>query len=154
MRDRIDFLWQTHSYINEYIRLAEAKAVALLTVFGALLGLVLDQASGSLSGGERVLLVVAITLSATVMAVAGFVVFPRTRGQPTGAIYWRSVRSVTEEDFGQLAKETTDAQMLDRLSKHVYELAGVATEKYRGLQIAFTVAVAAFVFGIWALTVL
>ena len=149
MNDKLDFLWRTHAYINDYIRLADAKALGLLGVFGVLIGLILDRATGELSDVEKVLATGTVIASGAAMAAAGFAVFPRTRGRPTGTIYWKAIRSMSESQFVESTRGATEEELVDRLSKHLYEIAGIANEKYNALQFAFSVGTAALVLGLF-----
>ena len=154
MQDKLDFLWRTHSYINDYIRLADAKALGILAVFGALIGLLLDRmVDRNLSDGETALAASAIAVSALAMAAAGFVVFPRTWGHPTGMVYWKAIRSKTQSQFLSDHQNATTDGLLNILSKHTYEIAGVATNKYNALLFAFGLGAIGLVLSFSALAV-
>ena len=94
-QEREAFVWRTHSYINEYIRLADAKAGALFAVFGALVGLLTRQWTESTqpeTWWRTALFVSAIVFSAFVLLLSIEVVRPRTRKSAAGYVFWEHIK--------------------------------------------------------------
>jgi hypothetical protein len=147
--NRQDFVWRTHSYINDYIRLADVKAGALFAVFGALVGVLVHQwAAGDEpeTWWRKALFGSAIGASALVIALALEVVRPRldapsTKNDSKAAcgVFWRRICGQTLDEYRRTV-ETLDANgLLAAVAAHTWEIAHVAEKKYTTLRWAFLV---------------
>jgi hypothetical protein len=150
---RLEFAWRVNSYINDYIRLADAKALGLLAAFGALTGVVIRNHGSHLSDVESVTYYASLFSSAVVMVFAGWVVFPRLGGSGPGLIFWKHIRARSEPEYTAAIADSSGDAMLADLTKHTHQIATVAEAKYSALRTAFGAAVAAFPLTILALAV-
>ena len=175
------FAWKVHGYLNDYIRLADAKAAALLAVFGALVGVLASQwASGGheAEGPATLLFGLALALDALVILAAFFVVAPRIRWPgkgllfsqtvlpalflrhptmqwpSTGLIFWESVAASSPEEYRKDMTHADSEALIKELASHCHELSQVARDKYRALTVSFPLAVLAFALSIASLSTL
>ncbi len=128
---------RTHDHLNRYITLADNKASILLTAQFAFLGLFANAIrvlsiesdliwwSALLSAG---LGVVGIFLS-------GWVVYPKTPKPETGLIFWENIIEYESADaFQREIIELEDGESQKQLIQENYDLANVASTKYRYLR--------------------
>lgn len=69
--DRLDFLWKTHSYLNDYIRFADTKATVVLAMSTALIGAMVGRDALAILHPDRFTLDRSL-VSARDTAAAGF----------------------------------------------------------------------------------
>jgi hypothetical protein len=142
-----EFVWRTHGYINDYIRLADAKAGALFAIFGALIGVLVHQwAEGdeSATWWRIALFASALSSALTVIALAIDVVRPRvdlgnTRvgSRTLGYIYWKHIRARNREEYEHGVRALDKADLIREVTSHTWEIAGIAETKYKKLKYAF-----------------
>ncbi len=135
-----DFLWNTHQYLNEYIRFSDAKA-----------GVVIVFASGIIAAMYSAQLHVAVfstwpadwrwlewtsaagfALLATAVLLSVWAIRPRlTNKQPKGFIFWDSIRGFSSAaDFRRAFQTQNKSGMAGHLAEHLFTLAGVSHRKY------------------------
>lgn len=175
------FAWKVHGYLNGYIRLADAKAGALLAVFGALVGVLASQWASGGHEAERAataLFGLALALDALVMLAAFFVVAPRIRwpgkglmfsqialpalflAKPRmrwpnkGLIFWEPVAASSPEEYCEQMGHADSEVLMKELASHCHELSDVARAKYRVLALAFPTGILAFALSIASLSTL
>jgi hypothetical protein len=151
------FVWRTHAYINDYIRLADAKAGALFAVFGALVGVLVRQwAEGneSLTWWRMALFAAALASNAVVLIAALLVVTPRTKKGEQGYVFWEHIRARSAAQYIEAVRELDDEGLYRAVASHTYEIAGVAYRKYRILKLAFWVSFPALALSLLALPTL
>ena len=136
------FLWNTHSYLNEYVRFGDTKAGFTGTIAVGLLGALYS------AGLHRPLLAMPVgqwTVStwaaamATIALIASIVlvvvtVTPRLRSSDRkGFIYWRSIAAHEDVESLKAAYEAQSADKLDDyLLRQLFELSkNVCVPKYR-----------------------
>lgn len=131
---RIEFLWNVHSYVNEYIRFADTKAELVIgwtsAVMGALVaGKVQSRFSLSLHG---LLTVTGFAFLVAAFAFAFVVVKPRLRrSHVLGQIFWKSILAHKDKDaFAAAVKSQTIDATLDHLCGHLFDLARIADAKF------------------------
>lgn len=67
-----------------------------------------------------------------------------------GTVYWKAIRSSTAQEFFETTRAATP-ERIERLSLHVYELAGIATHKYEVLKFSFGSGIVAASLGLLSL---
>lgn len=142
MSDKSDFLWNVHSYTNEYIRFADAKASVVIAWAGAVLGTLVASKTYANFWDNKLwtsgtMFMAWVTLLSFFLLAASFVVAiltiaPRLKydGKALkGLIFWEVVQTFSNgEAYAQAVKDCTDLD--SRVAQHVYELASVAHGKY------------------------
>ena len=142
-----EFGWNVHSYMNEYIRFADAKAGAVFTIGSAILtGLWVSNAHDTLTSvavrdwsSRAYVTALAILLLFAGLLAAGIVVRPRltsTEQQP-GFIFWdRVLRHGSGSRYWDALDKQTGVALARELADHVYDLSVVARRKYRWVSLA------------------
>lgn len=134
----VDFLWKTHSYLNECIRFADTKAELVIAWTSAMIGALLaggqhKQIECSLVGLSNVsgLLFLAVAFTCAFVAV-----FPRMRtSQPKGFIFSESILAhASGEDyfdaFRKLSANDDSKSLIRPIAEHIYDLSGISRLKY------------------------
>jgi hypothetical protein len=137
--DLATFSTETHSYIREYIALADQKA---FFTFGVAVGvLAFMEGSGGLSRWQAApwdwsvvdwaaFLVSAFIAFGGVRAV--LVVLPRTPGDPKGVVFWKAIANQPSADaYAKEVRGMTGTQLVHARLLHCHELATVCARKYR-----------------------
>ncbi len=141
----MEFARHVHGYLNDYIRLADAKAAALFVIASGMLGFLLDSARpiDRLDSGETVWFFVAVTMNAFVIVLSVFVTGPRlTRGSTGGLIFWKDILTwQTPTAYAKSIAELVDDRKVAEVATHNWHLADVADRKYKLLGIAFPLTV-------------
>lgn len=132
------FLWNAHTYVNEYIRFSDAKAGFVATLAGALLGALFSAKAHEmflkvpvwtsfswLSVTSFVLLLLSILLSV-------FSIRPRLwSAQPRGYIFWGGVTAHdSQETFYASLKQQSASALTEQVAHHFYNLSLVCRSKY------------------------
>lgn len=135
-----EFLWNTHSYINEYIRFSDTKAGFVITLSGALLGSLYSTKAHELfvkfevsrwswlnwfSFASFLMLVLAVLLGI-------WAIRPRLWSRSDRAfIYWGGIaKHQSGEAFSEEFRLLADDSLLGYLAHHVFELSTVCARKY------------------------
>lgn len=132
--ERLAFLWNVHSYLNEYIRFADTKAAIVITWTSALMGALAADGFhkkfalttyGGLCFAGFALLVLAFGC-----AFAAIIPRPRTTQLP-GLIFWRSILAhKSKGDFIAELKKQTSETMADQVAGHLFDLSHVSDRKF------------------------
>jgi hypothetical protein len=135
-----EFLWKTHSYINEYIRFSDTKAGFVITLSGALLGALFSTKAHELFIKSEVSrwswlswCSCASFLTSAMAVLLGIVAIrPRLWSHTDHAfIYWGGIAKHTSmEAFTREYKQLPDDCLLEHLVHHVFELSTVCARKY------------------------
>ncbi len=163
-----EFLWQVHSYQNEYIRFADSKAAVTSAWCTALIGaLYASELHKSTSASAACVTLGVIAASGL---VAGFVfsvlaLTPRLRFDrwsigkakvkpppQTGLIYWGQVHKFAKaDDYCSVMNEATDEDHVEQLALHVHVLSDIAVAKFRLVNFAIWASALGSLFLIFAL---
>ena len=168
---QVDFLWQVHSYTNEYIRFADTKAALTIAWATALLGALYAERVHAVPDRTTAFLV--ITLMATAPLCAGFVlavlsILPRLYRNPiaklransttstatksVGLIYWGDVQSLKNASaYEQHIEKLDEENIVGELSRHMFVLSDIANSKYRLVNLSIAVVAVGSIFAVWAL---
>jgi hypothetical protein len=144
-QDRVDFLWNVHSYLNEYVRFADAKAGLVVAWTSTLVG-VLVAAKFQDGFGRSLLGVVGLVRFVCLLggfASAFLAVAPRLgTTQPTGFVFWKSILAhKTREQFLARLTEQSPKNLEQHVAGHLYDLAETCKSKFawvnRSIVLAF-----------------
>ncbi len=135
--DVADFASEVHSYISDYIRLADQNAAFLFAAVGATLTFlnsrgvtklwIKDPLGWSLSEGVAFFAVVGLLASATASAI---VLLPRKKGSRTGLVSWGAISKCRSADeYTQLVRATEPGGLTEAKLEHCFELSRVCTSK-------------------------
>ncbi len=165
---KAEFAWKVHSYISDYIRLADTKAGAIIAWCGGLIGILLasqthhlfTETSVSFTGlAWQTTFMAFVSLLAFIFLGAGIVaafmcIKPRLWSQegmkehPKGYVYWEDVKSHrTADNFKKEFGSVGVGGLGDMCAEHTFVLAVIASKKFwwvdRSLWIAFAGSIAA-----------
>lgn len=139
-KDRLDFLWKTHGYTNDYIRFADSKAgfiaVSVAGLVGALFAThVFDALCQTPLDRWPVrcwLAMLALVLLVISFILAIVAIRPRLRSTVRkGFIYWESILAHGSElEFAAQSHKLDSDAMEQNVSRHLYVLALICTRKY------------------------
>lgn len=145
-KDRLDFLWRIHSYSNEYIKTADAKAGfaagSVLAIMGALIGshafdsvrqAGVAQQHNSIAFGALALLILSFSFISDLIAIR-----PRFKSTlPRNFIFWTGiVEHGSETAYAEGCARLSLEQMELDISKHIYALAVISKRKYYWTHVA------------------
>ena len=135
-----DFLWNTHQYLNEYIRFSDAKAgVVIVLASGIIAAMYSAQLHVAVLGTSvadwrwlEQLSAVGFSLLAAAVVLAVWAIRPRlTNNQPTGFVFWDSIRAFgSAQAFWNALHAQNKSRLEEHLSEHLFTLAGVCHRKY------------------------
>lgn len=141
---RNEFLWNVHSFMNEYIRFADTKAQLVIGWATAIAGTLV--ASDFLHPMEftpiKVARLASVLLLALAVASAIFAINPRLRTkQPKGYIFWLSILGHGSRDSFLQATDTIGASEAgEHVASHLYDLSGVCRDKYWWVNVSILLA--------------
>lgn len=143
------FAHESHEYMREYIRNADQKAIFYFSICSALLAFEHIQSwvtrwtksplTWSIMDFASFVSMVGLAIAAALFL---FAVVPRLGGSPRGLIFFKSVANYSSADqyIADITRQK-EADLTAEKLRHSYELAKIATSKYRvigiGLGIAF-----------------
>ncbi len=141
LRSTSEFASGVHSYINDYIRLADQNAAFLFAAVGATLAFlnargvtklwIKDPITWSLSEGLAFFAVVGLLASATASAI---VLLPRKKGSRTGLVSWGAISKCRSADeYARLVWATEAPKLTEAKLEHCFELSRVCRHKYNAL---------------------
>jgi hypothetical protein len=151
-----EFLWNVHTYTNNYIQFADTKAAFCVGIASALMAalfaskaheLFIRNAPSQYAGHRTILAGVslaAFVLLAMSMGAAVMVVWPRPwKYSKNSFIFWDDIvkNFSTAASFAAQYSAQTDAELTLCLSQHLYSLAKVCHRKFFWVSVA-TVAAA------------
>ena len=134
-----NFVESTHTYVRECIWQADQKAGFFFAISTALLAYLYAEDLLSLwlslpsnwSLNDFFSLVAAVGLSSSSF-LALLVVMPRLGGSGRGIIFFDAIRqSETSGDYVEQVIKTTPERLVEERLRHVYELSGICSRKYR-----------------------
>jgi pycsar effector protein len=136
----LDFLWKAHSYTNEYIRFADAKAAFLVTIAAALAGALI---SSKVFDGLRLvsvadwpaaawIAVFSILCLGSSVVCATWTVRPRLWGKDQkDVIFWGGiVRYDSADTFCAEVERLSEVEQAHAVGRHLYVLARICKRKY------------------------
>ncbi|GAA5507385.1 Pycsar system effector family protein [Novipirellula caenicola] len=148
---KIEQAWKTHSYLNQYIAFADAKAGVVITFASALVAYFAPKTG--CSNSSEIVGSVLLVFTATAMAFAIMTVFPRLitlkdTQHPfrsmmkksvvrPGFIFWKEILAHGDvEQFVNSFTSRTDEDVLQDVLAHNFVLSSIANTKYDRLAIS------------------
>ncbi|UXV42429.1 Pycsar system effector family protein [Staphylococcus simulans] len=131
-----EFIKLHQSYLNNYIKFAYAKALAIITING----FILKFNSSNINNAQYFFDFIGFISLVISIVLAAYVVYPRTNNKSEkGIIFWDNVNRVKEEEFLNQIKLETEETLQDKIIQQNYFLAKTASRKYKILRIIFFV---------------
>jgi len=128
-----------HSYVREYISVADRKASFVFTIGAALLVYLNEKGVvnswfknlNTWTLAEFIIFVAVCGLSLScILGIA--VVFPRLSGSKRGYIFWESIAEfASPTEFSDSAQKLDGKELTRELLKHSHELSKICRRKYR-----------------------
>jgi hypothetical protein len=132
--ERPAFLWNVHSYVNEYIRFADTKAELVVAWTSAIMGVLVAAKLHHHVGWSFTGLLTFAGLTSLVIAfgLAFWAVVPRLwTTQPQGFVFWKSiVAHGTKEKFVEAFMAEPADRLANHIAGHLFELSRVCDAKY------------------------
>lgn len=143
--NQLVFLWNTHKYIDDYIKFADTKAAFVVAILSAFLS------SGIKSGSYATILhkpvsqwclldgiaITALILMLAAVLMSVNVIRPRLKTkQVEGIIYWKAITIAGCFKFVSTIESLDDDTLRSAVAGHTYEIAEIATKKYRFVALA------------------
>jgi len=145
---RLRFTEESHQYIRDHIRLADQKAAFFFTAATALLAFLYQNRVSNFWLHRPVMtwniLDVAAFLAMLCLAGAAllalYVLMPRLPGPRRGFIFWEAIAEYqTARQYSDELLVLSEATLAQEKAEHCHTLAGVCSEKFKVLRLAFYV---------------
>ncbi|UTI88098.1 DUF5706 domain-containing protein [Mammaliicoccus sciuri] len=141
-----DFIKLHQSYLSDYIKFADAKALAIITINGFILKFNFSNININFNNTQSFFNFIGFISLVISIVLAAYVVYPRTNNKSEkGIIFWDNVNRVKEEEFLNQIKLETEETLQDKIIQQNYFLAKTkrggkrASRKYKILRIIFFV---------------
>lgn len=128
---------QALSHLNTYIKLADQKASILLSGQLVFIGLYLNWLDPVILDNKYLLLSNSLVFFTFLIAIlsAGSVIMPRTHDSDNGLFLWESILDREDaEDYKSDLRDMSQDEVFSEVLSVNYQLAQVATRKYRALR--------------------
>lgn len=133
-----DFVKHHNSYLNDYIKFADAKALAIITVNGLIISIIYKYLSNNLVETKYFFVLTSCILLFFAIFFAVLVVYPRTSAKNSnGLIFWENVSSLDKEKYMTEVLNTEEEGLLEKMIEQNYFLSKTATRKYKVLRKGF-----------------
>lgn len=149
------FISLVHSYLWSSVTFADQKAAFLFAIDSAFLGYLLSNGLlREMRHTQAWQLAQWLSLTSLVffglsIGMAIYVVMPRLGGNRTGLIYFMAIASRrNREAYVAEVLSSSDSSLSSALAEHSYEVARIATRKYRNLRFGVWVGIIGFVSGL------
>lgn len=133
-----DFAKHHNSYLNDYIKFADAKALVIITINGLVIRILFDYLTNNLVATKYFFTLISCVLLLSAIFFSVLVVYPRTSAKNSkGLIFWENVSSMDKEEYLKEVKEIKEEDLLEKVIEQNYFLSKTATMKYKVLRIGF-----------------
>ena len=158
-----EFAWNVHSYINEHIRFGDAKALVIVAWSSALIGALYGVNAHSAfmdkkfstnvdwsATGWALMSLLSFIILVVSFVLAIIAVRPNLRSsQKLGLVFWESVLGYrTGANYHEAFTGTTENDLVQNLTHHIFDLSGVASSKFRWVNVAIIFAVLGSIFAL------
>lgn len=135
-----EFIKLHQSYLNEYIKFADAKALAIISINGFILNFNFSKHNIKFHNTEDIFNFVAFILLIITIILAAFAVYPRTNNRSEkGIIFWDNINSMGEKEFIDKVKFEKEEELLEMMIQQNYFLAKTASMKYSIIRKVFII---------------
>lgn len=136
--DKGDFAKHHNSYLNDYIKFADAKAVAIITINGLIIRVLFDYLTNNLLATKYFFTLVSCILLLIAIFFAVLVVYPRTSAKNSkGLIFWENVSAMNKKEYLTEVMQIKEEDLLEKVIEQNYFLSKTATLKYKVLKKGF-----------------
>lgn len=136
--EKVDFAKHHNSYLNEYIRFADAKALAIITINGLIIKILFNYLTNNLVETKYFFTLISCVLLLIAIFFAALVVYPRTSAKNSkGIIFWENVSLKDKEEYLRELKQIEEEDLLEKVIEQNYYLSVTATKKYSVLRKGF-----------------
>lgn len=133
-----DFAKHHNSYLNDYIKFADAKALAIITINGLIIRILFNYLSNNLVETKYFFTLISCILLLVAIFFAVLVVYPRTSAKNSkGIIFWDNVSSIDKGEYVREVMNIKEEDLLERVIEQNYFLSRTATMKYKVLRKGF-----------------
>lgn len=137
----VSYLWNVHTYINEYIRFSDTKAGVIIVFSSALIGSLyaaklhvafVSAAMNAWNTGAWVSASAFLLLALSVVFSAWSIVPRLWNDQPRGFIFWQSILAHGDaQSYRCSFQGASSFELVEHLSGHIFTLSRVCDSKYR-----------------------
>jgi hypothetical protein len=141
-KEQLDFSWNVHKYLNDYIRFADTKAALVVLVCTSMLGAMFVKGMHTQitavplkeQGFVGLLIIFGYLGLLAGIVLAIFVINPRLPGNANrGLIFWEDIKAITRDEYLKVIRSSTSRDFADHIAGHVFTLSSVCSEKYAWL---------------------
>ncbi|MFK4997133.1 Pycsar system effector family protein [Bacillus sp. N9] len=142
---RSNFVDKQHAYLSNFIRFADAKAGALVTINGIILKFVTDMIGAS-NGYSGILFKLSLLLLILSILISVTVVFPkRLNSKEKGIVYWEHIHNYGKEAYMKAITEGDAQNLLISSIENNFIQATILTRKFKHLVLGFKVSMVSYV---------
>lgn len=135
-----EFIKLHQSYLSDYIKFADAKALAIITINGFILKFNFSNININFNNTQSFFNFIGFISLVISIVLAAYVVYPRTNNKSEkGIIFWDNVNRVKEEEFLNQIKLETEETLQDKIIQQNYFLAKTVSMKYAVLRKIFMI---------------
>jgi hypothetical protein len=136
--EKVDFAKHHNSYLNDYIKFADAKALAIITINGLIIRILFNYLTNNLVETKYFFTLISCILLLIAIFFAVLVVYPRTSAKNSkGLIFWENVSSMDKEEYLTEVMQIKEEDLLEKVIEQNYFLSKTATMKYKVLRKGF-----------------
>jgi hypothetical protein len=133
-----EFAKHHNAYLNDYIKFADAKALAIITINGLIIRVLFNYLTNNLVETKYFFTLISCILLLTAIFFAVLVVYPRTSAKNSkGLIFWENVSSMDKNEFLTEVRKIKEEDLLEKVIEQNYFLSVTATKKYNILRKGF-----------------
>ncbi|KGP89950.1 hypothetical protein N780_07645 [Pontibacillus chungwhensis BH030062] len=138
--DKVDFAKHHNTYISDYIKFADAKSLAIVTINGLIIRVLFTNIGNISLMPVYISTLISCGLLILGVIFAARVILPRTSNKnEKGLIFWGNVSSWEKDAYVNEVIEIHEKNLLQKLIEQNYFLAKTATSKYNVLRQAFII---------------
>jgi hypothetical protein len=141
----LEFLWNTHDYLGEYVRFSDAKVGVVFTLAGALIGVLWSTRAHEgfnvpLRQWEStvwVSLLAFLSLAGSICA-SFYAIAPRFwKAASYNPIFWDGIAEFeTAENYSRWIRTQSSQSLSEALARQIFTLTYICKAKYRGVCVA------------------
>lgn len=135
-----DFIKLHQSYLSDYIKFADAKALAIITINGFVLKFNFSKININFNNTQSFFSFIGFISLILSIVLAAYVVYPRTNNKSeTGIIFWDNINRMEEKEFIDKVQFEKEEKLQEKMIQQNYFLAKTASMKYSVLRKIFMI---------------